>query len=403
MRKQIAIFIICLLLPLNTTHAAPGGDSAVLCYDDGSPNDQCQVGNAVGCYYDTQMHACYKCPPGSYCTGDNLKRQCSDVLPYTLSDIGANSINQCYMSCETSESEVPHGTLGPCTPDDERAYYPADCNKCLLCETNTVNIDGKNVTNLCDSYFENNGSCQPRWTTTRPASADIGKDCTDGADIKYYIRNDAGKFDCYANTCENYDEYELVNLMNNRDFVCSINSQFMFLGKCIKKEINCSDTYEIQDACTAWQNSVHVDSVQVGGTAQLQNGQYDYSTCTCTTDHYPINSATGDEIGQQRMQCNYDVDNSTFNNQTCRHVSVTSCKEKYCVLETNNTTCTPTPAGYFSADGVTSCDKCPAGTTSSGANASINECGIKLGDNGTKFCDSVGCFNLPGSGIINSL
>lgn len=403
MRKQIAIFIICLLLPLNTTHATPGGDSAVLCYDDGTPNGQCQVGNAVGCYYDDEMHACYKCPPGSYCTGDNLKRPCDDVLPYTLSDIGANSINQCYMSCETSESGVPHGTLGPCTPDDERAYYPADCNICLLCETNTVNIDGKNVTNLCDSYFENNGSCQPRWTTTRPASDDIGTDCTDGADIKYYIRNDAGKFDCYANTCENYDEYELVNLMNNSDFVCSINSQFMSLGKCIKKEINCSDTTEIQNACTAWQNSFHVDSVQVGGTAQLQNGQYDYSTCTCTTDHYPIYSATEDEIGQQRMQCNYDVDNSTFNNRTCRHVSVTSCKEKYCVLETNNTTCTPTPAGYFSADGDPNCNKCPAGTTSSGANASINECGIKLGDNGTKFCDSVGCFNLPGSGIINSL
>lgn len=403
MRKQIAIFIICLLLPLNTTHATPGGDSAVLCYDDGSPNDQCQVGNAVGCYYDDEMHACYKCPPGSYCTGDNLKRQCDDVHPYTLSDIGANSINQCYMSCETSESEVPHGTLGPCTPDDERAYYPAGCNICLLCETNTVNINGRNVTNLCDSYFENNGSCQPRWTTTRPASADIGTDCTEGADIKYYIRNDAGKFDCYANTCENYDEYELVNLMNNSDFVCSINSQFMSLGKCIKKEINCRDTHEIQQACTAWQTGVHVDSAEVDGTAQLQNGQYDYSTCTCTTDNYPIYSATGDEIGQQTIQCNYDVDNSTFNNQTCRHVSVTSCKEKYCVLETNDTTCTPTPAGYFSANQDPNCDKCPAGTTSSGANASINECGIKLGDNGTKFCDSVGCFNLPGSGIINSL
>lgn len=410
MRKQIAIFIICLLLPLNTTHAAPGGNPAVLCYD-GIPNGQCQVGNAVGCYYDNYMNACYKCPPGYYCTGDNLKRLCNDTtfndFPYTLSDIGANSINQCYMLCETSESEEPHGTLGPCTPDDERAYYPADCNICLLCETNTVNINGRNVTNLCDSYFEHNGSCQPRWTTTRPASADIGTDCTDGADIKYYIRNDAGKFDCYANTCENYDEYEFVTtniaLTDNGGFVCSINNQFMNLGKCIKKEINCSDTTEIQQACTAWQTGVHVDSVQVGGTAQLQNGQYDYSTCTCTTDNYPIYSATEDEIGQQRMQCNYDVNSGTFNNQTCRHVSVTSCKEKYCVLETNQTTCTPTPAGYFSADEDTSCDKCPAGTTSSGANASINECGIKLGDNGTKFCDSVGCFNLPGSGIINSL
>ena len=107
----------------------------------------------------------------------------------------------------------------------------------------------------------NNGSCQPRWTTTRPASDDIGTDCTDGADIKYYIRNDAGKFDCYANTCENYDEYELVNLMNNRDFVCSINSQFMSLGKCIKKEINCSDTTEIQNACTAWQNSFTICTI----------------------------------------------------------------------------------------------------------------------------------------------
>lgn len=39
--------------------------------------------------------------------------------------------------------------------------------------------------------------------------------------------------------------------------------------------------------------------------------------------------------------------------------------------------------------------KCPRGSTSSGGNSDISECFMQGGTNGTKLCDSRGCFNLP--------
>lgn len=58
--------------------------------------------------------------------------------------------------------------------------------------------------------------------------------------------------------------------------------------------------------------------------------------------------------------------------------------------------CSP---GYWCDNNQT--NPCPAGTTSAGGAASKENCYMVRGNNGTRFCDSNGCFFLPGLGNIS--
>ena len=53
----------------------------------------------------------------------------------------------------------------------------------------------------------------------------------------------------------------------------------------------------------------------------------------------------------------------------------------------------PCPAGYYCEAGTKT--SCPGGSTSDDGAADINDCYMAGGTDGTQFCDSVGCFNLP--------
>ena len=56
------------------------------------------------------------------------------------------------------------------------------------------------------------------------------------------------------------------------------------------------------------------------------------------------------------------------------------------------------PAGYYCNAGDQ--QKCPAGTTSDAGAKSIDDCEMRGGPNGVKFCDSIGCFTLPAGTVI---
>ena len=56
-------------------------------------------------------------------------------------------------------------------------------------------------------------------------------------------------------------------------------------------------------------------------------------------------------------------------------------------------TCTTCSPGYYCPGGVR--QKCSVGKTSSAGSDASNDCRIKGGSTGTKFCDSRGCFTLP--------
>lgn len=61
------------------------------------------------------------------------------------------------------------------------------------------------------------------------------------------------------------------------------------------------------------------------------------------------------------------------------------------------TTC---PTGYY-CNQTEGQQACPSGTTTNGEGKStITDCEFLRGKDGTQFCDSMGCFTLPGSGFI---
>lgn len=410
MRKQIAIFIACLVLPLGTVRA----DNPKVCETIKDERD-CTLD---GCYWNKaggDRGSCDKCADGTWgktgscyaCNKDWPHSHLIDADGKIYLSPGATKPEHCYQECKEHGVPIPGKDHAFKVKTSDIEYYDYQCAYTLGCDVGTTTVNGKKVTNVCNSYFAypstniNNGSCQPRWTTTRPPKAEIGIDCNEGATTKYYLRNDNGKFDCYANGCKNSDKYEFVitDTAANGGFVCYLDGKLKELGQCMQKKIPCEGIPEISQACgERW---------QLDGEAEYKTdkGEYDYSTCTCTTnDEYPIPIMSNNEqIGKQKVQCSYDTVTG-FNNENCKTVQVVECIERYCVPKTNPTTCVPTPAGYYSTDRSTTCDACPAGTTSSGKNAGKNECGIKLGDKGTKFCDSVsdsvGCFTLPGDGFI---
>lgn len=107
-------------------------------------------------------------------------------------------------------------------------------------------------------------------------------------------------------------------------------------------------------------------------------------------------------------------DGGMFSHYTCTYIDTTGA-EKTCTKSTvtpETTDFVPDgttvnlkpnfgdcPDGYWCQSG--SKNPCPAGTTSAGGAASEENCYMVRGNNGTRFCDSNGCFFLPGLGNIS--
>lgn len=101
-------------------------------------------------------------------------------------------------------------------------------------------------------------------------------------------------------------------------------------------------------------------------------------------------------------------DGKIFRNYTCKYISGNT--ETDCKLETDGQIpelgggtvqltiqTDPCPAGYYCEAGTPT--SCPGGSTSDTGETigaeNINDCYMAGGKDGTQFCDSVGCFNLP--------
>ena len=130
-------------------------------------------------------------------------------------------------------------------------------------------------------------------------------------------------------------------------------------------------------------------------------GKWDFSGCSCTIFNESIDGGIGGK------QCGYTSSGAWGKsdvvwNTDCKVTEVASCDVGYC--QPNKTTgCTKAPAGYYHDNTADfTCQPCPIGATSASGAEKINDCHMTIGnnDNATRFCDSVGCFYLEGSGII---
>ena len=410
MRKQIAIFIACLVLPLGTVRA----DDTDLCKkgtfgetikenEDCNSTDGCQWipptsgsvnGRCEKCADGTwgKLGSCYACDkdwPHSHLIDADGKIYLSEA------PTGATKKEHCYQECEEHGVRIPGKDHAFKVKTSDIEHYDHTCAYTLGCDSDiTKNSSNIAITNLCNSYFAypNNSltsSCRPRWVVDGPAPANASK-CDDGATGKIYIYDAiTKKFKCYATACDS--DYALIK---DNDVFCQLNgaSTETALGQCKAKTISCATN--LTTSCQKHFQSSNTAVVTGDATWDSNKNDYDYRDCKCS-DTSKLTDENGQEIGKATLECNY----SAGQWQNCISTGLHSCIAGYCDSD-NTQTCKKAPAGTYSGAGDKNCTKCPAGMTSEFGSTDASKCGIRRGDDGTKFCDRVGCFTLPGNGFI---
>lgn len=392
MRKQIAIFIVCLMFPLGNARA----DDTDLCKNTFGEiikeKDEC-IGTD-GCEWVSDGGGrCKKCSAGYYGMGGECW-QCRS--PWLNSEAGSTSETDCFTACTTGD-KIDGKEHAYQVATQPTAYRPKHCEYTLGCDSDiTKNSNNIAITNLCNSYFAypNNSltsSCQPRWVVDGPAPANASK-CDDGATGKIYIYDETTKkFKCYATACDS--DYALIK---DNDVFCQLNgaSTETALGQCKAKTISCATN--LTTSCQKHFQSSNTAVVTGDATWDSNKNDYDYSNCKCS-DTSKLTDENGQEIGKATLECSYNINAGQW--QNCISTGLHSCIAGYCDSD-NTQTCKKAPAGTYSGVGDKNCTKCPAGMTSESGSTDASKCGIRRGNSGTKFCDRVGCFTLPGNGFI---
>lgn len=398
MRKQIAIFIVCLMFPLGNARA----DDTDLCKDTFgeiiTKDDECR--GTDGCEWVSDGGGrCKKCSAGYYGIGGECW-QCRS--PWLNSEAGSTSETDCFTACTTGD-KIDGKEHAYQVATQPTAYNPNHCEYTLGCYSDTIKISNNiTITNLCNSYFAypNNSltsSCQPRWVEGSAPDENASK-CDDGATGKIYIYDETTKkFKCYATACDS--GYFLIK---DNDVFCQLNNKDTetALGQCKKETISCATN--LKDSCQNHFNPSNPDLVAVtvtvtgDATWDSTKNDYDYSNCKCTGTG-KLTDENGQEIGKAKLECSYNVNAGQW--QNCISTGLHSCIAGYCDSEKTQT-CQKAPAGTYSGKNDIECRKCPAGMTSELGSDAASKCGIRRGADGTNFCDRVGCFTLPGNGFI---
>lgn len=402
MRKQIAIFIVCLMFPLGNARA----DDTDLCKNTFGEiikeKDEC-IGTD-GCEWVSDGGGrCEKCSAGYYGMGGECW-QCDS--PWLNSEAGSTSETDCFTACTTGD-KIDGKEHAYQVATQPTAYRPKHCEYTLGCDSDiTKNSNNIAITNLCNSYFAypNNSltsSCRPRWLYVEtqwddqktPAQIDSADPCDTGATKKYYLNmdNSTTHFKCYALECGETFILDKTQTLPY-GFICNPNSESLTLGQCKKETISCATN--LTTSCQKHFQSSNTAVVTGDATWDSNKNDYDYSNCKCS-DTSKLTDENGQEIGKATLECNY----SAGQWQNCISTGLHSCIAGYCDSD-NTQTCKKAPAGTYSGAGDKNCTKCPAGMTSESGSTDASKCGIRRGNSGTKFCDRVGCFTLPGNGFI---
>ena len=313
-----------------------------------------------------------ECAPGEYCGTSGLDASLKCILcsqlsngeyPYSdVNDDPAKGTGVCYKICE--EIEITNGKWAPA---EDKVYYN-DNND--TCEYNLV----------CDNYTDYCGGFHP--DDTNKSCIANKQECTgvNGRGFKYWVFDATGTSEysqCYITTCK-----EGYHLKESGEYICDNT-----YGECVSNRAECASLLKKCDGT-------------ITGNAEWNDAGWDYNDCRCETDNARIDNGFG------ARSCPWDSDEDEWS--TDCETDVTACDVGYCEHKNNLGSCAAArPGWYHDNDTDAECQPCPAGMTSDGTDKennkiadSIEKCGIRTGPNGTIFCDSRGCFTLPGNGEL---
>lgn len=358
MKKLILSFFI-IICPLYYANAVPDITTEADCNakTPGPVGGQCHT-LIAGCMYNEASDKCVQCPENTYCKirrGNNDPTPCPD--DYQSSALGSQNKESCYKTC-SARGKIDNGYWKLDTPIVYYTDKNPDCEYTLVCN---------NQTNIC-GYHADGDEC-------------VSNIVIISADTKgERVRN-------YANATEIY--YTKCNAgytPNNKIASCG---GYTMYKDCLSNTISCSDHLQCSGGTVKGEATLNTD------------GTYNYANCTCELTNQSIPNGTGTK------SCNFTGtrDNPQWQDiNSCTVIAVSSCKTGYCVKDDDATSCDAAPRGkYKDSDNGKNCSNCESGKTTDKTGAtSKNDCGFLRGPDGTQFCDSKGCFTLPGSGFIKS-
>ena len=289
-----------------------------------------------------------ECVAGEYCgifgsAGTSECLPCADLSngQYTHSDVDddpAKGTGVCYKICE--EIEI---TNGKWVPEADKAYYNSACEYKLGCN---------DYDKPCYGFHpdDNNESCISN-----------EQDCSDetGDGFKYWLFNATGTSEyskCYITTCK-----AGYHLKESGQYICE-----KPYGECVSNTAKCASLLKNCDGT-------------ITGNAEWNDAGWDYDNCRCETDNGPIDHGTGSS------SCPWESgegdDTKWSESETdCIIRDVTACDVGYCEHKDYPGSCAAArPGWYHDNDTSAECQPCPAGMI---------------------FCDSRGCFTLPGNGEL---
>ena len=314
-----------------------------------------------------------ECTPGEYCgtsgpDGAPKCLLCSLLSPegqYTHSDVDddpAKGTGVCYKICE--EIEI---TNGKWAPEKDKAYYNSACE---------YNLECNGYDKPCDGFHPDpNGSC---------ISNEQGCEGENGSGFKYWVFDATGTSEysqCYITTCK-----EGYHLKESDQYICE-----KPYGECVSNTAECASLLK------------NCDKGTITGNAEWNGTGWNYDNCRCETDNGPIENGTGSS------SCPWESgegDDTKWSKTDCIIRDVAKCDVGYCEHKDHPGSCAAARPGWYHDNNTDAeCQPCPAGMTSDGTNKdniadSIEKCGIRTGPKGTRFCDSNGCFTLPGNGEL---
>ena len=309
-----------------------------------------------------------ECVAGEYCinygaTNTPTCLLCKELPPkgeYPYSDVDANPDDGdkvCYKICE--EIEITNGKL---VPEADKAYYDSTCEYNLKCNGYDKPCEG-----FHPDPNDPNGSC-----ISNKQECEGGN----GSGFKYWLADTGEYSECYITTCE--EGYHLETA-SDQSF-CGIQ-----YGECVSNTAECASLLK---KCAG----------TITGDAKWNDAGWDYDKCRCETDNARIDNGFG------ARSCPWDSDEGNWS--TDCETDVTACDVGYCEHKDKTGSCAAARPGWYHDNNTDAeCQPCPAGMTSDGTNKdniadSIEKCGIRTGPKGTRFCDSNGCFTLPGNGEL---
>lgn len=363
-------------------YTAHFGQSLAVCTSQGlgdcPSGERCGVGGSNTSCIEARCQKCSKKPGGGY----------------DYSDSGAYNREGCFKYCVPEDVKVDGETVGQKEPSVLSVCYPS------LCPENDL-IYCKNESDTCNGYHAENGTCVPN----RQECEEIYNGVKIGSGEKHWVNN-SWLDECYVTECET--GYHLSpkeeGIGDNKDW------GFIYCSELEVPYGTCeSDT---EDACKKWLNC---DGGTVGGEAKwiradslpedadwvtsewkdslgYAGGYWDFSGCYC--DKKDSVSECGVGIKQCKWESSGPWGENAEWSENCTMHGFTECKAGCCDID-NSDICNTAPAGYYGDGTIMACQPCPIGATSAVGATGIDRC-FMMGDSNspTRFCDSVGCFNL---------